>query len=102
MFRILELRIKRSSIPGDDLLLARARSGLSMLRLPYETDGPNLSRTPPRSDGDGSTADALEMGYFRTWYGGHDRLRDIARNGPDPGRQRLVHVAVRAPIVSGR
>ena len=30
------------------------------------------------------------------------RLRDIARNGPDPGRQRLVHVAVRAPIVSAR
>jgi hypothetical protein len=50
------------------------RSGLSMLRLTCIKDGPTCSRTPPRSDRDGSTADALEMGNFRTWPGGHVRL----------------------------
>src|SRR5579871_2524984 len=90
------------SLPGDDRLLATARSGISMLRLTYQIDDSTLSRTTPRSDVDGSTADALEMGNFRTWPGSHVRLRDISRNRPDPGRQRLVHAAVRAPIVDGR
>src|ERR1700744_1267545 len=92
-----------SALPFQSMmLLATACSGLSMLCLTYEADGPAFSRTAPRSDGDGSTTDTLEMGNFRTWHGDHVRLRDIARNGPDPGRQRLVHVAIRAPIVNGR
>src|SRR6185437_6410697 len=83
MPRILESQIKCSSIPGDALLLATARSDYRCSASHIKQMAQPFSRTPLRSDGDGPTANALEMEYFRTWPGGHVRLRDIARNGPD-------------------